>query len=233
MTVWKYIGETEKNLSRVFAAAKSIRPVLLFDEADALFGKRTSVKDSHDRYADNAGGTGFATRGIGSRSYRQLTDATLARIPTHTPEWTNRGDADPGVTLLDLFAFLGGTLAYWGAVRWLLDRTGMLGRTVTVTVDGEEWHQVDSVDDAGPDDQVYTLDPSTGEIRFGDGAHGKEPTGTVTTKAGYRYGAGAVGAVGAAGAVWVAGTWWIKRRRTAQSSPCPACSRCRTDCPVC
>jgi SpoVK/Ycf46/Vps4 family AAA+-type ATPase len=50
--VSKYIGETEKNLKRVFAAAKKNGAVLFFDEADALFGKRTEVKDSHDRYAN-------------------------------------------------------------------------------------------------------------------------------------------------------------------------------------
>src|SRR5260370_34484587 len=48
----KYIGETEKNLRRVFDAAEAGAAVLLFDEADALFGKRTDVKDSHDRYAN-------------------------------------------------------------------------------------------------------------------------------------------------------------------------------------
>jgi hypothetical protein len=50
--VSKYIGETEKNLRRVFDAAKSSGAVLLFDEADALFGKHTDVKDDHDRYAN-------------------------------------------------------------------------------------------------------------------------------------------------------------------------------------
>ena len=50
--VSKYIGETEKNLSRVFDAAEAGGAILLFDEADALFGKRTEVKDSHDRYAN-------------------------------------------------------------------------------------------------------------------------------------------------------------------------------------
>jgi SpoVK/Ycf46/Vps4 family AAA+-type ATPase len=50
--VSKYIGETEKNLRRVFDAAESGGAVLLFDEADALFGKRSEVKDSHDRYAN-------------------------------------------------------------------------------------------------------------------------------------------------------------------------------------
>jgi SpoVK/Ycf46/Vps4 family AAA+-type ATPase len=50
--VSKYIGETEKNLRRVFDAADHGAAVLLFDEADALFGKRTEVRDSHDRYAN-------------------------------------------------------------------------------------------------------------------------------------------------------------------------------------
>ena len=50
--VSKYIGETEKNLRRVFDAADDGGAILLFDEADALFGKRSEVKDSHDRYAN-------------------------------------------------------------------------------------------------------------------------------------------------------------------------------------
>jgi hypothetical protein len=48
----KYIGETEKNLKQVFDAAEDGGAILLFDEADALFGKRSEVKDSHDRYAN-------------------------------------------------------------------------------------------------------------------------------------------------------------------------------------
>lgn len=50
--VSKYIGETEKNLRRVFDGAEDSAAILLFDEADALFGKRSEVKDSHDRYAN-------------------------------------------------------------------------------------------------------------------------------------------------------------------------------------
>ena len=50
--VSKYIGDTEKNLRRVFDAAEESGAILLFDEADALFGKRSEVKDSHDRYAN-------------------------------------------------------------------------------------------------------------------------------------------------------------------------------------
>jgi hypothetical protein len=48
----KYIGETEKNLDRIFREAETVNGVLFFDEADALFGKRSEVKDSHDRYAN-------------------------------------------------------------------------------------------------------------------------------------------------------------------------------------
>jgi SpoVK/Ycf46/Vps4 family AAA+-type ATPase len=50
--VSKYVGETEKNLRRVFEAAEQRGTILLFDEADALFGTRTQIRDSHDRYAN-------------------------------------------------------------------------------------------------------------------------------------------------------------------------------------
>jgi AAA+ superfamily predicted ATPase len=48
----KYIGETEKNLARIFNEARTSNAILFFDEADALFGKRTQVRDAHDRYAN-------------------------------------------------------------------------------------------------------------------------------------------------------------------------------------
>jgi SpoVK/Ycf46/Vps4 family AAA+-type ATPase len=50
--VSKYIGETEKNLARIFTEAHSSNAILFFDEADALFGKRSEVKDARDRYAN-------------------------------------------------------------------------------------------------------------------------------------------------------------------------------------
>lgn len=52
LVVSKYIGETEKNLSKIFEKAESKNWILFFDEADALFGKRTKVSDAHDRYAN-------------------------------------------------------------------------------------------------------------------------------------------------------------------------------------
>jgi SpoVK/Ycf46/Vps4 family AAA+-type ATPase len=51
-TISRYIGETEKNLAQLFDTAQKADAVLFFDEADALFGKRTKVKDSHNRYAN-------------------------------------------------------------------------------------------------------------------------------------------------------------------------------------
>ncbi|HJS96175.1 MAG TPA: ATP-binding protein [Solirubrobacteraceae bacterium] len=50
--VSKYIGETEKNLDRLFSAAQDSNAILFFDEADAVFGKRSEVRDAHDRYAN-------------------------------------------------------------------------------------------------------------------------------------------------------------------------------------
>lgn len=50
--VSKYIGETEKNLERIFSQAKNSNAILFFDEADSIFGKRSEVKDAHDRYAN-------------------------------------------------------------------------------------------------------------------------------------------------------------------------------------
>ncbi len=71
----KFIGETEKNLRRVFDVAERSGAVLLFDEADALFGKRSEVKDSHDRYA-NIGVSYLLTR---MESYRGLAILTTNR----------------------------------------------------------------------------------------------------------------------------------------------------------
>ncbi|GKS67927.1 hypothetical protein YTPLAS73_14740 [Nitrosarchaeum sp.] len=48
----KYVGDTEKNISKIFERIKNMNGIVIFDEADALFGKRTNVKDAHDRYAN-------------------------------------------------------------------------------------------------------------------------------------------------------------------------------------
>jgi hypothetical protein len=79
--VSKYIGETEKNLRRVFEAAESGGAILLFDEADALFGKRSEVRDSHDRYANIE---------VGYLLQRMEAYRGLAILTTNTPDAIDR-----------------------------------------------------------------------------------------------------------------------------------------------
>ena len=85
--VSKYIGETEKNLDRIFAAADGSNAILFFDEADALFGKRSEVRDSHDRYANIEVAyllqkmEGYAGAVILATNFRQnIDDAFLRRL---------------------------------------------------------------------------------------------------------------------------------------------------------
>lgn len=72
----KYIGETEKNLGKVFEKADDFRGILLFDEADALFGKRTDVTDAHDRYANSE--TGYLLQKI--ESYKGVVILTTTSL---------------------------------------------------------------------------------------------------------------------------------------------------------
>ncbi len=87
--VSKYLGETEKNLDRIFTAADRANAILFFDEADALFGKRSEVKDAHDRYANLEVGyllqkmeeyTGISVLATNLR--QNIDDAFLRRIQT-------------------------------------------------------------------------------------------------------------------------------------------------------
>jgi SpoVK/Ycf46/Vps4 family AAA+-type ATPase len=80
--VSKYIGETEKNLDRVFAEAETSNAILFFDEADALFGKRSEVKDAHDRYANIE--TGYLLT-CGPTSMRRSRDACAPRSSSPCP----------------------------------------------------------------------------------------------------------------------------------------------------
>ena len=116
----KYIGETEKNLRRLFDAAEATDVILFFDEADALFGRRTEVKDAHDRYANIEISyllermerfTGLAILATNRR--KDLDEAFMRRLryvvefPLPGPEerrriWRARRPADVDVTDLDL-----------------------------------------------------------------------------------------------------------------------------------
>ena len=80
--VSKWIGETEKNLDRLIDAAAESGAVLFFDEADALFGRRSEVKDAHDRYANQE--TSYLLRKMENYD-------GVAIVATATPEETNDG----------------------------------------------------------------------------------------------------------------------------------------------
>src|SRR4051794_39655655 len=83
--VSKYIGETEKNLDRIFGAADGSNAILFFDEADALFGKRSEISDSHDRYANIEVAyllqkmEGYAGAVIPATNYRRNIDDAFVR----------------------------------------------------------------------------------------------------------------------------------------------------------
>ena len=111
--VSKYIGETAKQLKQIFARAAMMNAVLLFDEADALFSKRTEVKDSHDRYAN--ADTSYLLqlleeyRGIAilATNKKQNVDAAFTRRIRYIVDFP-RPDANP--TSADLATSDGGTL---------------------------------------------------------------------------------------------------------------------------
>ena len=81
--VSKYIGETEKNLNRLLERAGQANSLLFFDEADALFGKRSAVKDSHDRFANAMRACAFRCRGfliLGVERKQTLSPRTLRAL---------------------------------------------------------------------------------------------------------------------------------------------------------
>ena len=116
----KYIGETEKNLRRVFDACEASDLILLFDEADALFGRRTQVRDAHDRYANlevsyllsrmerAKGLTILATNrkedldGAFLRRLRYVVDFPLPGVPERRRIWDVAIPAEVDATGLDL-----------------------------------------------------------------------------------------------------------------------------------
>ncbi len=84
--VSKYLGETEKNLARLFAAAEAAKAILFFDEADALFGKRTEVGHAHDRHANLE--TSFLLQRL--ESHRGLVILTSNQKANLDPAFTRR-----------------------------------------------------------------------------------------------------------------------------------------------
>lgn len=93
----KYIGETEKNLNKLFDEARTSNAVLLFDEADALFGKRSEIKDSHDRFGNVD--TDYLLRRLETypgvvilaTNYKQNIDPVLIHLAGFTVEFAGTG----------------------------------------------------------------------------------------------------------------------------------------------
>ena len=125
--VSKYIGETEKNLSRIFTEAETSNAILFFDEADALFGKRSEVKDSHDRYANIE--TGYLLQRmeeyegvvILATNFRKNMDEAFVRRLHFTVEFPFPNEEDrrriwEGVWPQPLRAILHSTWVSWRAV---------------------------------------------------------------------------------------------------------------------
>jgi hypothetical protein len=134
--------------------------------------------------------------------WQTLAHALNHTMSAHAPGWTDRNDADPGITILQLFAFLSENLLYRGPVEGgasaaartihALDRY-VDQEPIAVHVNGEPWRKVDTLTDAERNAPVFTFDESTGTIRFGDGVHGRVPEGGSIISARYRDGRGAEG----------------------------------------
>jgi hypothetical protein len=132
-----------------------------------------------------------------------LTYAIRQAMRAHAPGWTDSNDSDPGLTILEVIAYLAESQVFHtasptavssAAVRAIVALERLADREpVAVLVNGEPWRVVDSLADAGPDDAVFTLDGSTGEVTFGDGVHGRVPaSGSIIV----RYREGSQGAAG-------------------------------------
>ena len=134
--------------------------------------------------------------------WRALAHALNRTMSAHAPEWTDRNDSDPGITLLELMAFLAESQLYRGAIDGGTQAAARTFRAlyaytdkglVSVNVNGEPWRRVEALTGAERNAPVFTFDESTGTIRFGDGVHGKVPEQGSTISAHYKGGLGAEG----------------------------------------
>ncbi len=115
----------------------------------------------------------------------RLTAALSRTMRAHAPGWTNRGDTDPGITMLELLAFLAEGLRFhrgvvasgsFTAARIVEALAGYdEPDSIAVRVNGTLWRRVDALAEAGADDPVYVFDQATGTLTFGDGVHGRRP----------------------------------------------------------
>ncbi len=129
----KYIGETEKNLAAIFDRAAQAGAILMFDEADALFGKRTEVRDAHDRYADSA--VAFVAERLAAG--KGLTILTTKHEDRIDPAFTRRLDVvvsfprpDPAGRLLLWRRYLTGEVAADVSIERLAEELDVCGRAI-------------------------------------------------------------------------------------------------------
>lgn len=137
--------------------------------------------------------------------------APLGLEPAAPGGWTDHNPSDPGTSLLEVIALLPGGIVVGTAAGWVFHR--LPRPDFSVSVDGEQWDPVESLEHAGPDDHVYRLDPETGTVEFGDGERGKVPDGSVKIKPLYMRGVGVGGAIGASWIVAASSVLWLCRRR--------------------
>jgi len=126
--------------------------------------------------------------------FLQLTTALNRTMADHAPGWTDRSGADPGITLLEIMAYLAESVLYRigvvpGGSTVASRIVGALDAyddpdPIVVRVNGERWQRVRAIADAPPGAGVFTLDGATGVIAFGDGIHGclPEPGSTISVR---------------------------------------------------
>ena len=129
-----------------------------------------------------------------------LTRALARTMRDHAPGWTDRNDADPGITMLEMLAYLAEALQFRrglvaggsGAASRIVQAVEAYedDEPIVVRVNGQRWERVRAIADAPPDAGVFTLDETTGVIAFGDGVHGRVPERGSSISARYRAGGG-------------------------------------------
>lgn len=148
-----------------------------------------------------------------------LVRALRERMPRQAPSWTDGNQGDPGITLAEVFAYLGeqlgsattrlpaqarAELARLGVRLLEFDRASDSDHTAgpsgtpsrdgrsrpDVRVNAERWTPIADLSTAGPDAAVFALDRASGAILFGDGVHGRKPPADATITVQYRYGGG-------------------------------------------
>ena len=136
------------------------------------------------------------SRDRGPTDRPQLEDL-VHRARTELRDWTDTTDSDPGVALLQLFAFVGELLVSHSECLAAEAHLGG-GRRNEIEVDGHPWHQVTDLAGSGAEDPHYLVrrrDDGASVIEFGDGVHGRRPPSNNSIGVRYRHGAGAYSSV--------------------------------------